>query len=205
MEHTHPFTGLAALGFTKHGRPIWPVMGGAEGDPEGDPAPQPDKTFTQADLDAKIAERLKRERAKYADYDDLKGKAGQYDALLAASQSDQERAVEKARAEARKEAEQATAARYAGHLVQTRFEAVAAAKGVPSATVAAYVEDIDVAKYLTEGGEVDVDRITRKVEAFVPAARGLPDLGQGRRTGQTLTGRELGKAEAARRFGTTTH
>ncbi|MCD0450774.1 DUF4355 domain-containing protein [Actinocorallia sp. API 0066] len=34
-----------------------------------------DKTFTQADLDRLIAERLKREREKYADYDELKQRA----------------------------------------------------------------------------------------------------------------------------------
>jgi hypothetical protein len=33
------------------------------------------KTFTQADLDRVVRERLERERAKYADYDELKAKA----------------------------------------------------------------------------------------------------------------------------------
>lgn len=33
------------------------------------------KTFTQADVDRLIGERVQRERAKYADYDDLKAKA----------------------------------------------------------------------------------------------------------------------------------
>lgn len=51
-----------------------------------DPTPTPDEgtkdpTFTQADVDRIVAERLKRERettkAKYADYDDLKAKAGE--------------------------------------------------------------------------------------------------------------------------------
>lgn len=36
-----------------------------------------DQTFTQADVDKIIRERVQRERAKYADYDDLKAKAGQ--------------------------------------------------------------------------------------------------------------------------------
>jgi hypothetical protein len=35
------------------------------------------KTFTQEDLDTKIEERLKRERAKYADYDELKTKVAE--------------------------------------------------------------------------------------------------------------------------------
>lgn len=40
-----------------------------------------DKTFTQAELDKIVDERLKRERAKYSDYDDLKAKAAQADKL----------------------------------------------------------------------------------------------------------------------------
>ena len=48
--------------------------------PDPTPDPTPDQTFTQADVDRIVADRLKREReatkAKYADYDDLKAKAG---------------------------------------------------------------------------------------------------------------------------------
>ena len=43
--------------------------------PTPDPAPQSDQTFTQADVDRIVRERVQRERAKYADYDDLKAKA----------------------------------------------------------------------------------------------------------------------------------
>ncbi len=43
---------------------------------EGDPAPQ-EQTFTQADLDKIVKDRVARERAKFADYDDLKAKAGE--------------------------------------------------------------------------------------------------------------------------------
>ena len=53
-----------------------------EGDPEGgDGGNEPPPSFTQADVDRIVADRLKRERevtkAKYADYDELKAKAGQ--------------------------------------------------------------------------------------------------------------------------------
>lgn len=44
------------------------------------------RTFTQEELDAKVKSRLERERAKYADYDDLKAAAeahADYDAILA--------------------------------------------------------------------------------------------------------------------------
>ena len=42
-----------------------------------------EKTFTQSELDQIIGERLRREREKYADYDELKGKAEKYDQSVA--------------------------------------------------------------------------------------------------------------------------
>ncbi|MBA9002017.1 capsid assembly scaffolding protein Gp46 family protein [Thermomonospora cellulosilytica] len=44
------------------------------------PAAPAEKTFTQAELDRIVAERLRREREKYADYDDLKARAQAADA-----------------------------------------------------------------------------------------------------------------------------
>ena len=55
-------------------------------------------TFTQEQVDAIVAERLKRERAKYADYDDLKTKATKYDEAEEASKSELQKATEKAAA-----------------------------------------------------------------------------------------------------------
>lgn len=46
---------------------------GEEGGGEEQQTPQ---SFTQADVDRIVKERVQRERAKYADYDDLKAKAG---------------------------------------------------------------------------------------------------------------------------------
>lgn len=43
---------------------------------------QPERTFTQAEMNAIISDRLSRERSKYADYDDLKAKAQQFDAAM---------------------------------------------------------------------------------------------------------------------------
>lgn len=45
-------------------------------DPTPDPAPEPSQTFTQADVDRIVKERVQREKAKYADYEELKAKAG---------------------------------------------------------------------------------------------------------------------------------
>lgn len=45
---------------------------GAENGDGGKHSDQPEKTFTQADVDRLVKDRLERERRKYADYDDLK-------------------------------------------------------------------------------------------------------------------------------------
>lgn len=58
----------------------------------------PERTFTQAELDAVISERLSRERAKYADYETLKQKAVKFDEAEEASKSELQKAQEKASA-----------------------------------------------------------------------------------------------------------
>lgn len=55
-----------------------------------------EKTFTQAEMDAIIGDRLKRERAKYADYDEVKAKAAKYDEAEEAGKSELQKAVERA-------------------------------------------------------------------------------------------------------------
>ena len=57
---------------------------------------EPERTFTQAEMDAIIGDRLKRERAKYADYDELSKKAKAYDEAAEASKSELQKAVERA-------------------------------------------------------------------------------------------------------------
>lgn len=53
-----------------------------------------DKTFTQDELNDKIEERLKRERAKYADYAELKAKAEQFDKVGDQAKGDTEKLSE---------------------------------------------------------------------------------------------------------------
>lgn len=53
-----------------------------------------EKTFTQAEMDAIIGERLSRERAKYADYDEVKAKAAKYDEVEEANKTELQKAVE---------------------------------------------------------------------------------------------------------------
>ena len=56
------------------------------------------KTFTQEELDSILAERLKRERAKYEGYEDLKAKAAKYDELEEANKSELQKVTERAQA-----------------------------------------------------------------------------------------------------------
>ena len=56
------------------------------------------KTFTQEEMDAIIGERLKRERAKYVDYESLKEKADKFDAFEEANKTELQKATERAEA-----------------------------------------------------------------------------------------------------------
>lgn len=54
------------------------------------------RTFSQADVDRIVADRLQRERQKYVDYDALKDKATKFDELEEASKTELQKATEKA-------------------------------------------------------------------------------------------------------------
>ena len=54
-----------------------------------------EKTFTQAELDAIVKDRLKRANEKYADYEALKEKATKFDEIEAANKTELEKANEK--------------------------------------------------------------------------------------------------------------
>lgn len=55
-----------------------------------------ERTFTQAELDQIVKERLRREREKHADYDQLKAKAAKFDEAEEAAKSDLQKATERA-------------------------------------------------------------------------------------------------------------
>lgn len=57
--------------------------------------PAEEKTFTQAEVDAIVGDRLKRDRAKYADYDALKEKAEKFDAMEEANKTELQKAIER--------------------------------------------------------------------------------------------------------------
>jgi hypothetical protein len=148
----------------------------------------------------------KHEKANKVSPDEIKSlrdKAAQHDRLVAASRTEHETAIEAAKTESRN----AALAESAPKLVTIAFKAEA--KGVLTPEqIADMLEDMDPSKYLTDTGDVDEDKIAKKIAKYVPVKGDgkttFPNLGQGGRPGNTkATGRELGLAEAKKRFGKT--
>lgn len=94
------------------------------------------QTFTQAEVDRIVGERLARERAKYEDYETLKEKAGKYDAAEEASKTELQKAQEKAN----KLQKQLDERNYKDK-VRTMREKVAKEKGVPADLLMGETED----------------------------------------------------------------
>jgi len=94
------------------------------------------KTFTQEEMDQIVGERLKRERAKYADYEALKAKADKFDEMENASKSELQKAVEES---ASLKAE--LAAIKAADAVREIRESVAKETGVPASLLTGDNED----------------------------------------------------------------
>lgn len=57
---------------------------------------QTERTFTQAELNAIVQERVGETKAKYEDYEELKAKASKYDEQVEASKSELQKATERA-------------------------------------------------------------------------------------------------------------
>ncbi|WP_031467102.1 hypothetical protein [Sciscionella sediminilitoris] len=183
---THARTGLRALGYTKRG-PIWPVLGGSEDTtPDGEQGKDASgkdsdagKTFSQADVDRIVADRISRERGKFADYEALKQKAAEYEAHLEASASDQEKAVKAARKEGYAEAMSKALARIAAAEVR----AVAADR----LDVDALLEGADLSRF-AKGEDIDRAAIVAWIDKLAPSKQdgsgdsgGWPDMAQGGR------------------------
>jgi hypothetical protein len=112
--------------------------------------------------------------------------AKELESLRQSQMTEQERAVAEAKALSRTE----TLREIGSHLVTAEFRAQAAGRLTPE-QVAELVEDLDMTKYLTETGEVDAERVAKKVDALAPkptepTAPTWPDLGQGARDTSTL-------------------
>jgi hypothetical protein len=152
---------------------------------------QQQRTFTQSELNAILADRLARDRAKFADYDDLKTKAQQFEELQAKQMSDLERAQQAAQQAADRAARAEDTLRGERLRSAVISEAVKAGAVDPDAVFAL----VDRTSLLTEQGEPTgvQDAITALLETkpYLKAQPTKPggDIGAGRRgTQQTGEG-----------------
>lgn len=137
---------------------------------------------TPEELNSIIAKRVSRVEAKYKDYEALREKAARAEALDDELASDKEKAVKAATTET----EARVRSEYVPQLVRTAFRAEA--KGVlTKEQLAELLEDVDLSRFVTDKGEVDEERIARKVKALAPKQdddeprQRFPDLGGGNR------------------------
>lgn len=95
-----------------------------------------ERTFTQAEVDAIVGDRLKRDRQKYADYDALKEKAEKYDKLEEENKSELQKAVERADA-----AQNELDALKSANAIRDIRDKVAEETGVPVSLLTATTEE----------------------------------------------------------------
>lgn len=145
-----------------------------------------EKTLTQAEVDRVVQERLAREREKFADYEDLRGKAAKLDQLEAANQSELEKAIARAEA-AEKAAEAADGARKAAEVKALRAR-VAAEKNVPPKR----------AKYITGETQEEIEAAADDLAATVAGSAPLPGYVPSAGTGGSTPDREGDAAERAK-------
>lgn len=137
-----------------------------------------ESTFTQAELERIVSERLARERKKYADYDDLKTAANQSKTL-----EERLTAAEKVIAE-----RDVRDIERNGRLALSQVKAKLAEEGFSASDADGLLEQIDPARLLTNG-EPDVKSIEKLATSLSKfAGRTTPDRDQGQRGGDASPG-----------------
>lgn len=127
--------------------------GGGAGGADGGPGTG-DARFTQSDIDRIVADRVARERAKYADYGEVKKRA-------AAAMTEQERAVADAATRGRTEALAGVGQR----LAAAEFRAAAAGR---LDNIDELLEDLNLGKFVAADGEPDLKAIRARVDKWAP-------------------------------------
>lgn len=132
----------------------------------GEPTGGKPVSFTQEQLDAVITERLKRQKSQFADYDELKARAGKLDEIEAGAKSELER-----EREARTKAE--TAATEAARRASERIAAAelkAALTGIAD-NPGDIVEDLNLSRYINADGEVDAEAVIKLRDKYTALAK----------------------------------
>lgn len=153
---------------------------GTEPTPEAEPqepSDTPDPAALTAELEKWKAQARKHEERAKANANAAK----ELEQVRQASMSDQEKAVEIARQQARAEA----LAEVGGQLVDMAVTAAVAGRGVDAE---ALLEGLDRSRFLTDEGRPDQDAIAAWVDRIVPKTDGFVDIGQGPRGSQIPLG-----------------
>lgn len=143
---------------TSNGAEATPKDQGAKTPPTAPAGEQtPRLPQTQEEFDRAIETRLARERKRFADYDELKAKAADYDKLQESMLSEQEKAVKAAREEGATEIAQ----KYQQRLVAADVRATAAALDFRDPSDAlAHLNLND----LISGDDVDTDKVKKSLD-----------------------------------------
>lgn len=168
--------------------------------------PPAGKSYTQDEVNAFLAKDRHKTQARYADYDDLKTKAAEFDKLQEANATELEKAVKAADAAARADVTSKTNAR----LVGAEVKAAAAHAGFndPADAVIQLRDQIAGVK-VDDNGDVDEAAVKALIAELATAkpylvkadTRPAPLPGQGLHQPSRTPGRDAGKAEAVKRFG----
>ncbi len=202
-----------------------PATSGDADDADGFPANTPiaEMTAKQQASYWKSQARKHEERVKgMSDYDRYKTAYDEYQRLIAASQTEQEKAV----AEARRQGHAEALNQAGGQLVEQWVRAAAAGR-LADESVNALLAGLDRSRFLAANGGVDTDKVYQFVGSIAPAApaqpvagpgapantaqpaapvappRG-PDFGQGTPSSARPSGLEAGREIARQRFGSQT-
>jgi len=173
-----------------------PTDGGGDPKPTDPPAYTP--PATQADLDRIVESRLARDREKYKDYDDLKAAKTKYDEHLESQKTEQQKALDAAKAETGTEVTQ----KFLKRLVTTETKSIATSLGFndPADALQAIGDELPV-----KDEEPDTEAIKKAVEKLATdkpylvgtAPRRAPGRQQVRR-GEPLDDKDAkGKGRAA--------
>lgn len=172
--------------------------------PAGDRGYPPDTPIAEMTVEQQAAywkaqsRKHEAEARRRADYDAVKARADQFDALDQASRSEHEKAVDAARKEADEAARAEERGRYGAQLVAAELRAALAGR-VDPAQRDALIEAVNPARFLDDKGQVDPGAVTAWVDKAAPAAPGGTryDGAQGGRTGTQPAGVDAGRAAYA--------
>ena len=172
------------------------AVGAAGGGDEGGNSGGTTKTFSQAEVDELVKNRLARETKKYGDYEDLKTQAAELAALKAANATDLEKAVTNATTETRS----AVAREFGEKLARGTLKAQLSTR-MDAKVAEELIADLNIGKFVGDDGEVDEAEITKAVDRLAPAKGPRRfDLGQGGRGDGPSLDQQIADAQKAGNF-----